>query len=121
MLTAIDQIANQNHLQMIKAAVPYLRPQEQRFIAVCAKLLELQNIMAFFSENRADISACSMEQENADTTDILNDIKNYCDPSEQEIIDRCLTMFSTLEMYLAAVRSPEQMQDYMGNSSGGVL
>ncbi len=111
MLTAIDQVANHNHLQMIKAAVPYLRPQEQKFIAVCTKLLELQNIMAFFSGSGTDVSACSMEQENTGITDILNDIRNYCDPSEQEIVDRCLMLLSTLELYSAAAQSPEQTSE----------
>ena len=30
MLTAIDQVANQNHLQMIKAAIPYLDIRRQK-------------------------------------------------------------------------------------------
>ncbi len=111
MLTAIDQVANQNHLQIIKAAVPYLKPQEQKFIAVCAKLLELQNIVAFFSGREANVSACSIEQENVSTTDILNDIKNYCDPSEQEILDHFLLMLSTLELYFSGARLPEQPQE----------
>ena len=115
MLTAIDQVANQNHLQMIKAAVPYLKPREQKFIAVSAKLLELQNIMTFFSGREANISACSMEQETGSMTDIFNDIKNYCDPSEQEIIDRCLSILSALELYSAASQSPEQLQELMEN------
>ncbi len=115
MLTAIDQVANHHHLQMIKAAVPYLRPQEQKFIAVCAKLLELQNIMAFFSGSEANVTACSIDQENTNMTDILNDIRNYCDPSEQETIDRCLMILSTLELYSAAVQSPEQLQELAGS------
>ncbi|MDO4297652.1 MAG: hypothetical protein Q4C59_04125 [Lachnospiraceae bacterium] len=99
MLTALDQIANQNHLQMIKAAVPYLSTQEQKFIAVYAKLLELQNIMNFYSGSESSIVSCSMEQEPASITDILSDIRNYCDPSEQEMIDRCLQMITALELY----------------------
>ena len=108
MLTAIDQVANQNHLQMIKAAVPYLQPQEQRFIALYAKLLELQNVMDFFSESAKSISASSIEQEHVNLTDMLNDIRNYCDPAEQEIIDRCLQMFTTMELYsILATQTPE--------------
>ncbi len=117
MLTAIDQVANHNHLQMIKAAVPYLRPQEQKLIAVCTKLLELQNIMAFFSDSETNITACSMDQENTGIADILSDIRNYCDPSEQETIDRFLMIFSALELYSAAAQSPEQLQELMGNSA----
>ena len=115
MLTAIDQVANHNHLQMIKAAVPYLRPQEQKFIAVCAKLFELQNIVAFFSSSEAAVTACSIDQENVSMTDMLNDIRNYCNPSEQETIDRCLTILSTLELYSTATQSPEQLQNLIGN------
>lgn len=101
MLTAIDQIANQNHLQMIKAAVPYLHAREQKFIAIYAKLLELQNIMSFYSENESQISSCSVEQGSNNAADILNDIRNYCDPSEQEMIDHCLQLITAMELYTA--------------------
>lgn len=107
MLTAIDQIANQNHLQMIKAAVPYLHAREQRFIAIYAKLLELQNIMSFYSGNTAEISSCSLDQEPASTAEILSDIRNYCDPSEQEIIDHCLQIITAMELYSAMSQQPE--------------
>lgn len=107
MLTAIDQIANQNHLQMIKAAVPYLHAREQRFIAIYAKLLELQNIMSFYSGNETEISSCSLEQEPANTVDILSDIRNYCDPAEQEMIDHCLQILTAMELYSTMSQQPE--------------
>lgn len=107
MLTAIDQIANQNHLQMIKAAVPYLHAREQKFVAIYAKLLELQNIMSFYSENASQISSCSIDQNSASTSDILNDIRNYCDPSDQEMIDHCLQLINAMELYTAMSQQTE--------------
>lgn len=107
MLTAIDQIANQNHLQMIKAAVPYLHAREQKFVAIYAKLLELQNIMSFYSENASQISSCSIDQSSASTSDILNDIRNYCDPAEQEMIDHCLQLINAMELYTAMSQQTE--------------
>lgn len=107
MLTAIDQIANQNHLQMIKAAVPYLHAREQKFIAIYAKLLELQNIMTFYSGNEAQITSCSVGQEPTSATDILSDIRNYCDPSEQEMIDHCLQLITAMELYTTMSQPPE--------------
>ena len=49
MLTAIDQIANRNHLQIIKATVPYLPEREQKMISCLVKVLELRNVVRFFS------------------------------------------------------------------------
>ena len=39
MLTPIDEIANQNHLQLIKAAVAFLPPPSQRSLSLLIKLL----------------------------------------------------------------------------------
>ena len=44
MLTPIDEIANQNHLQLIKAAVAFLPPQSQRSLSLLIKLLELEKV-----------------------------------------------------------------------------
>lgn len=50
MLTPIDEIANQNHLQLIKAAVAFLPPQSQRSLSLLIKLLELPEPLCLFSE-----------------------------------------------------------------------
>ena len=100
MLTAIDQVANQNHLQMIKAAIPYLDTRRQRMVSVCVKLLELENVLSFYRQTeKSSVEACSLNQGSGGAMDILNDIRNYCDKGEQDLIDQCISMLNTLELY----------------------
>ena len=100
MLTAIDQVANQNHLQMIKAAIPYLDIRRQKMVSVCVKLLELENVLACYRQSeKSALQACSLNQESGGAADILNDIRNYCDKGEQDLIDQCISMLNTLELY----------------------
>jgi hypothetical protein len=111
MLTAIDQIANQNHLQMIKASIPYLPVREQRMVAVYSKIAELQNILSFYSGRESSVVSCSLDRESSSAVDILNDIRTYCDPSEQEIIDRALQIITAMDLYSSmAAANPDSTQ-----------
>ncbi len=111
MLTAIDQVANRNHLQLIKAAIPYLPPGNQRMFSVCVKMMELQNVAAFYDRSPQCVSACGSGTEQPGMVDILSDIRNYCEGEEQEMIDRCLQLLSTLELYSAMMQSMEDIQE----------
>ena len=51
MLTPIDEIANQNHLQLIKAAVAFLTPPTQRARSLLFKRLERRDRAAFFKKH----------------------------------------------------------------------
>ena len=50
MLTALDQIANQNHLLLIKAAIPYIAPGSQKIFSILIKMVELQNVLKFYNQ-----------------------------------------------------------------------
>ena len=99
MLTALDQIANQNHLQLIKAVLPYIQPGSQRTLSVCIKVMELQNILQFYAHGDYCVNACSVSGETPQLLDVLTDIRNYCDPGEQEMIDQCIQLLTAMELY----------------------
>lgn len=105
MLTALDQIANQNHLQLLKAAVPYINASSQKIISLLIKILEMQNILRFYEHTGNRVHACGTESASPDMIDMLTDMRNYCDESEGEMIDQCLQMFSALELYSIFARS----------------
>jgi hypothetical protein len=98
MLTALDQIANQNHLQVIKAAIPYTPPGSQKMLSVCVKLLELHNVLEFYRRDSPPVSACSTAQERPDILEILSDIRNYCDDGEQAVLDQWIQIISVMEL-----------------------
>ncbi|MCC8044713.1 MAG: hypothetical protein LIP12_04340 [Clostridiales bacterium] len=105
MLTRLDQIANQNHLQLVKALLPHLSMREQQTLSVLIKFMELKNVMQYYSQlphplqtgNTATATGQSGEEE--DFLDILADVREHCEGKEQEMIDQALQMMSMIELY----------------------
>lgn len=116
MLTVIDQVANQNHLQLVKAALPYLPPSRQRTLSVCIKMMELRNLMSYFDSHPSCVQACAAGSEPPTPTDILLDIRNYCEGEEQAMVDQWLQMLSTLELYSVLA---QQTTDGTGSANTG--
>ena len=98
MLTPIDQIASQNHLQLMKAAVSYLPSGQQKLLAVLLKVMEIQNLLHYFNTSSA-IHACSSHPGQTGLLDILTDLKQYCSDSEQDMLEQWIQMFSMIELY----------------------
>lgn len=107
MLTPIDQIANQNHLQLIKAALPYVQSSSQKTLSVMIKMMELQNILHFYSKSSAVIHACNTESEHAGILDMLTEIRSYCEGEEQKLLDQWIQIASALELYSIFSQSSE--------------
>ena len=112
MLTPLDQIDNQNHLQLIKAILPYIQPQNQKLLSVMIKMLELQNILRFYKQNANCISACNTEAERPGMLDILTNIRNYCEGEEQGMIDQWIQIASAMEMYSIFAQSSDEMPPF---------
>ncbi|MCD7736289.1 MAG: hypothetical protein LUI07_04905 [Lachnospiraceae bacterium] len=100
MMTELDQISNQNHLQLIKAMIPHLPAGRQKTISMLVKIIELQNVQNFYRPDSRNLHACGTpEQEAQDPLDILADIRNYCEENERELIDQILQAVSMMELY----------------------
>lgn len=117
MLTALDQVANQNHLQLLKAIIPYVRPGNQKMLSICIKMMEMQNILHFFNQEKQCVSACSSDSDHPGILEILSDIRNYCEEGEQELLDQCIQILSTMELYSIFAQSQgESMAEGQMNS-----
>lgn len=108
MLTPIDQIANQNHLQLVKAALPYIQTSSQKTLSVLIKVMELQNILRFYTKAPASILACNTESEHPGMLDILTEMRAYCEGEEQKMLDQWIQLASTLELYSIFTQTPEE-------------
>ena len=104
MMTMIDQVANQNHLQLIKAMLPYLPPANQKNLCYCIKMMELQNISAFYRSHTCCAQSIE-DSSSASPAEILTDIRNYCDESEQSIIDHKRNLVSKRPTAFVRVQS----------------
>lgn len=112
MLTAIDQIANRNHLQMFKATLPYLPRETQKMFSFYVKFLELQNIVSFFSAKQGILQSCSTGSESPNLSNMLNDIRNFCDENEKGMIDQIGNLITTMELFAMMAEKEESEELY---------
>ncbi len=99
--TPFDQEFQTRDLQILKTMIPYLQPGQQRMFAMLIKFMELQKTSQLFDGKEPVIQTCSTTDPQERISQMLNDIKTYCTPKEQENIDMALNMlqmFSTYEM-----------------------
>lgn len=96
-LTAIDQIADGDGLQMYKAAVPYLPVQLQKYFSLFIKFQEMQNLLSFFN---APVHASSVNAEAATNPEaILEELCSYGNAEQKASIEQALSLMNTLKMY----------------------
>ena len=87
-LTDLDYAIGDHHLQMLKAALPYMEISQQKALSLFVKWNELVRTMEFFEENdEGMLSVCSLEAGHASAVDMLAAVKPYANPREQELID----------------------------------
>lgn len=86
-LTDLDYLTGNHHLQMMKAALPYMEVPEQKMLSVFVKINELQRTISLFrDEEVATMGICSLEEKKS-PVDMLKAIKPYGNTAEQDLID----------------------------------
>ena len=87
-LTDLDYATGDHHLQMIKAALPYLDIGHQRALSMFVKARELSRTMEFFRENNDGMmSVCALDETHTSPEDMLAAMKPFANKREQDTID----------------------------------
>lgn len=88
-LTDFDYLTGDHHLQMIKAALPYVSVPQQRLLSVLVKIRELQRTMSLFQEEEVAAMGISAlpETQKGSALDMMEAIKPYGNTQEQDLID----------------------------------
>lgn len=95
-LTELDYVTADHHLQMLKAAIPYLERSKQRTLSMFVKIRELNKIKDFFDDHDLGmLSICELDKEHAAPADMLRAVKPYANPKEQEMIDMMEKLLSS--------------------------
>ena len=119
-LTDLDYLTGDHHLQMMKAALPFLNVPQQRTLSMFVKIQELKNTFQLFEDGQtAAMGICSLKE-------LLKTLKPYGNPGEQNLIDAVnalldgqtpleqlrhfltpaqQTRFETLQMVIAALQA----------------
>ncbi len=100
-MTDLDYLTAAPHLQMIKAALPYIHVPEQRFFSLMVKISELERTVRLFQEKEDGmVGICSLEEDQPSSPiDMLNAMKPYGTPQEQEFIDLVANFLQGSRLY----------------------
>ena len=101
-LADFDYLLADPHLQMVKAAIPYMQQPMQRFLSMMIKMQELNRTMSLFSGGEVSaMSFGSAGDRKASPVEMLQAIKPYASPREQELIE----MMENLQIMLQAMQT----------------
>ncbi len=96
-IAALDALVQDRHLQMMKAAIPYLNDSSKMSIAFFIKFIELERTVSLFDGPTPTIQMCSVpESEEPRPLQLLSALREFCTEREQETID---TLLNFMEMF----------------------
>ena len=98
-MTQYDEIMQTRQLQMLKTVVPYLGVQAQPRIAMVIQFLELQRSMEMARNGSPELAACEVPGGTDRRSALLNDLRRFCTPKEQETLDMLMNLFIIMESY----------------------
>ena len=116
-VTDLDYLVGDHRLQMLKAALPFLSISQQRALSIAIKLQELRRTYSLFSsQGTATMGICSLDSQpkTGSPKEMLNAIRPYGNPREQEVIDitqKLMDGQSPMEQ-LMRLLSPEQQSRF---------
>lgn len=99
LFTPYDEKMQTRQLQMLKTMVPYLAGNMQKQMAVFIQCMEVKNTMSMFQGASNGLSICEVPQGTDKRLAMLNAVRQYCSPKEQETIDLMLNLFSIIDNY----------------------
>lgn len=97
--TLFDTLTQSEEIQMLKTAVPYMKQAQKQQFAVFIKYMELRRAMQVFAPGTASLAACSLPEEENNTLNMLNEMREYANPREQEMIDNFANLLSLMTLY----------------------
>lgn len=103
-LTEFDSIICDSRLQLMKSAIPFVGPREQRFLSIYVKYVELLKTINLVKTAKPDsVNICSVNgsgrKEGSENKDFLSTIKKYCNSSERENLDMIVNLINTYKMF----------------------
>ena len=97
--TELDYLIGDHHLQMIKAALPYVQVSQQKFLSLLVKGNELMRTLELFQEGpEGEMGICSVEQDKISPIEMLNAMKPYGTKQEQDILDVIINLMQGFQI-----------------------
>lgn len=101
-LTDFDYLVADPQLQMMKAAIPYMQPPQQRMISMFVKIQELNRTRTLFQgEELSAMGLSNASSQRVSPVEMLQAMKPYAGPREREIIE----MMENLQIMMQAIQT----------------
>ncbi len=100
-LTIFDSLLQNQHLLMLKAALPYMASDIQKPLSVVCKLFELNQTIKMSSDDASALSMCSVQSEDkkANTILMLQEVRPFCNDKDKENIDFFIDFLQMYDTY----------------------
>lgn len=99
-LTDFDSLICDPHMQMLKAAIPYISANSQQILSIYVKSMELSNTMKLLHRTEhQSVGICSVSESKRNPAEMLNAVKKYCTDSEKEMLELFMNFSSAFRMY----------------------
>ena len=109
--TEFDQQTTNHHLQMLKAAIPFMPVDQQRTMSFFVKFQELQNAMNILRTDDHELGICSLSEEEKNPLDMLESIKTFCSDKEKELLDILTNFLQASQLYRQYQNASRQNPD----------
>ncbi|MBE5948242.1 MAG: hypothetical protein E7261_04340 [Lachnospiraceae bacterium] len=101
-LTEFDSLIYDSRTQMIKSAIPFVGPREQRILSIYVKFIELSKTINLVKSTKNDaLGICSLARQNNshESGDFIQTIRKFCNDSERETIDMITNLLNTYKIF----------------------
>lgn len=100
-MTTFDSLLQSQHLQMLKAAIPYLSGNAKTTLSILCKVLELKKTIQMSEDENSALRMCSAnaDDDNSNVVMMLKEIRPFCNAKEQESVDFFMDVFQMYETY----------------------
>ena len=95
----LDEMIEEDSVQILKAALPYLPASGQSFVSIFAKVLELQNTIRLFAGAKDGMQLCAQSREKADPLEMLTACSSVCHGAVKERLDSLISAIAMIQMF----------------------
>jgi hypothetical protein len=127
---AFDHFYTNNHIQILKSVMPFIKPGSSSLLPVLIKYLELKYTLSLVGTNEkfpcTDIHASNLEPDNEPKMDIpfgnieniYNAIRRYLSPNEDKNMGQLVNAMKTMKSFREMQAMMEMLDINMGELGG---
>ena len=108
-IAAFDSLFTTNRIQMMKVLLPYLAPAQQRALAVCIKVMELNYTLSFFRDHSHAMPFAAPKQ--SDPSMLWDEILPFCGPEERSQVENMKNMMQNMNKMQEMMDMMQMMQE----------